>query len=72
MIESLIEKIFKQTETTSDNDKDNKETIFKLPIEYLSDKVEIEEHTINDLELIKDDKHDSLYKYVFNHKYFDT
>jgi len=66
MIESLIEKIFKQTETTSDNDKDNKETIFKLPIEYLSDKVKIEEHTINDLELIKDDKHDSLYKYVFN------
>ena len=50
------------------NEKENpkKETIFKLPIEYLANKVELEEHTINDLELVKNDKHDSLYKYVFN------
>jgi hypothetical protein len=32
----------------------------------LEHKVELEQHTISDLELLSTDKHDSLYKYVFN------
>ena len=47
---------------------------FKLPIFYLEDKIKIEEHLINDLELIETqtqknnhiDNNKSLYKYVFN------
>jgi hypothetical protein len=67
MIENLIEQMFnKSINSVRDTDKEKKEVVFKLPIEYLSNKVELEEHTINDLELIKSDKNDSLYKYVFN------
>ena len=67
MIENLIEQMFnKSINSARDTDKEKKEVVFKLPIEYLSNKVELEEHTINDLELIKSDKNDSLYKYVFN------
>ena len=40
--------------------------IFQLPIAYLERKAELEEHTINDLELLPLDPTASLYKYVFN------
>jgi len=73
MIEDLIEQMLnnnsKQNSGKNDDERDEKkkkEPIFKLPIEYLEHKVELEEHTINDLELFSTDKHDSLYKYVFN------
>jgi hypothetical protein len=39
---------------------------FKLPIEYLEKKTELEQHTINDLELLPTNQQDSLYKYVLN------
>jgi len=69
MIESLIEQLFNNSMVSqTDNDKEKKEPIFKLPIQYLDDKVELEEHTTNDLELLKSDKHESLYKFVFNPK----
>jgi hypothetical protein len=40
--------------------------IFQLPIAYIENKAILEEHTINDLELLPIDPKDSLYKYVFN------
>jgi len=81
MIECLIEQLLNPTiieptknkqyedDTASATNKEKggkKETIFKLPIEYLENKVELEEHTINDLELGSTDKHESLYSYLFN------
>lgn len=41
------------------------ETNFQLPIEFLDKKMKLEKHTINDLELLTNASHDSLYKYVF-------
>lgn len=45
--------------------KDKEEDIFQLPISYLEQKSVLEEHTINDLELLPIDPKHSLYKYVF-------
>jgi hypothetical protein len=42
------------------------EDIFQLPIAFLEKKAVLEEHTINDLELLPSDPKESLYKYVFN------
>lgn len=76
MFDKLIEQIVnetnkfnnEQTNTETDTETSKNEPIFKLPIEHLDDKdkVKIEEHTITDLELLKTDKHESLYTYVFN------
>ena len=41
------------------------EDIFQLPIAFLEKKAVLEEHTINDLELLPSDPKESLYKYVF-------
>ena len=49
--------------------KDKEEDIFQLPISYLEQKSVLEEHTINDLELLPIDPKHSLYKYVFNLKF---
>ena len=38
---------------------------FELPIAFLANKAVLEEHTINDLELLPTDPAESLYKYVF-------
>ena len=38
---------------------------FDLPIAFLANKAVLEEHTINDLELLPADPAESLYKYVF-------
>ena len=38
---------------------------FQLPISYIAEKAVLEEHTVNDLELLPLDVKDSLYKYVF-------
>ena len=38
--------------------------VFQLPISFLAKKSALEEHTINDLELLPDDSKNSLYKYV--------
>ena len=38
--------------------------IFQLPISFLAKKSALEEHTINDLELLPDDSKNSLYNYV--------
>ena len=38
---------------------------FELPIAFLANKAVLEEHTINDLELLPADPAESLYKYVF-------
>jgi hypothetical protein len=46
-------------------DEEKKEEIFKLPIAYIEQKSLLEEHTINDLELMPIDPKKSLYKYVF-------
>ena len=43
----------------------NNDDIFQLPISYLENKSVLEEHTINDLELLPIDPAHSLYKYVF-------
>ena len=41
MIENLIEQMFnKSINSARDTDKEKKEVVFKLPIEYLSNKVE--------------------------------
>lgn len=40
--------------------------VFKLPINFLEDKIVLEEHTITDLELLPTEQRPSLYKYVFN------
>ena len=40
--------------------------VFKLPIAFIENKAVLEEHTINDLELLPVDPKESLYKYVFN------
>ena len=42
-----------------------KKELFKLPIAYIEQKSILEEHTINDLELMPIDPKNSLYKYVF-------
>jgi hypothetical protein len=42
------------------------EEVFKLPIAFIENKAVLEEHTINDLELLPLDPKESLYKYVLN------
>jgi len=39
---------------------------FQLPIAFIENKAVLEEHTVNDLELLPIDPKESLYKYVFN------
>lgn len=53
--------------TEVDPNKEN-ESFFKLPIEYLKNKVTIQDHIKNDLELTENiqTKTKSLYEYVFN------
>jgi hypothetical protein len=45
--------------------KKKEEQLFQLPIAYIEQKAVLEEHTINDLELLPIDPKKSLYKYVF-------
>jgi len=45
-------------------EQNNTENIFQLPIEFLEGKIEIENHTKNDLELSPNDPKESLYKNV--------
>ena len=42
------------------------EEAFQLPISFLEEKIVLEEHTINDLELLPNADRPSLYKHVFN------
>jgi hypothetical protein len=63
MINELIQIFLKpQTESLTEE----RDPVFQLPIAHLEKKSALEEHTINDLELLTADPHESLYKYVFN------
>lgn len=64
MLNEILSSFLKPKEKTK-CDEDKKE-IFKLPIAYIDQKAVLEEHTINDLELLPIDPKKSLYKYVFN------
>ena len=57
ILNSLLQPKEKKTEHKNTNH-------FKLPIEYLEKKSELEQHTISDLELLSNEQNDSLYKYV--------
>lgn len=59
ILNSLLQNKEKQMEHKNTNQ-------FKLPIEYLEKKSELEQHTIIDLELLPNEQKDSLYKYVVN------
>jgi hypothetical protein len=50
---------------TPDDTTIKRDAIFQLPIAYIEQKSVLEEHTINDLELLPIDPKKSLYKYVF-------
>ncbi len=54
---------FKPKEEIKKDEK--REEIFQLPITYIDQKALLEEHTVNDLELMPIDPTKSLYKYVF-------
>jgi hypothetical protein len=45
--------------------KEKGEELFQLPIAYIAEKAVLEEHTVNDLELMPIEPKHSLYKYVF-------
>jgi len=47
-------------------DYEESEEAFQLPISFLEKKIVLEEHTINDLELLPNADRPSLYKHVFN------
>jgi hypothetical protein len=47
-------------------DSEESEEAFQLPISFLEEKIVLEEHTINDLELLPNSERPSLYKHVFN------
>ena len=62
MINELLDSFFKpKNENLTKENAD----IFQLPIAYLEKKAVLEEHTINDLELLPPNPDESLYKYVF-------
>jgi hypothetical protein len=62
MIVDILNSIINPTPVDLPKDNDD---IFQLPISYLEKKSVLEEHTINDLELLPVDPSNSLYKYIF-------
>ncbi len=50
--------------SNSGNSSNSSNSVFQLPITFLRRKMILEEHTVNDLELLPPDSTDSLYKYV--------
>ena len=65
MLEEIMKKFLNKDAKPVDADADAPaQDIFQLPIAFLENKAVLEEHTINDLELLPSDT--SLYKYVFN------
>ena len=63
MLEEIMKKFLNKDAKPVDADAPAQD-IFQLPIAFLENKAVLEEHTINDLELLPSDT--SLYKYVFN------
>ena len=62
MLNEILCSFLKPKETKKN---ENEVEIFKLPIAYIEQKAILEEHTVNDLELMPVDPKKSLYKYVF-------
>ena len=69
MMNDILNIVLEKGNIVSKNDcfnPDEKMNMFKLPIEYIDNKTKLEDHTINDLELVKSENKKSLYTHVFN------
>ena len=67
MIQEIINKLFNES-ILENIDKSNYTTIFKLPIELIDEKIELDPNIIRDLELVNNEKTNtySLYHNIFN------